>query len=140
MPSSEDGEKKTEIQGYEINLRMRSLVLVLVAVALHGAESFFLQSAFIPSIRGISQLQNQQRLTKHHVQNRGKSCSLVQVRCQSESISGGETTSVNPALNDEILLLMALKQLKKDELPSGSKVLVFGRPYPTQSYKIAIDP
>ncbi len=55
---------------------------------------------------------------------------LFGLKCQSDSVAGEQTK-----MTDEMMLLMALKQLKQNELPEGSKVLVFGEPHNSKSHR-----
>lgn len=98
---------------------MRGQALFLLAAAcFQYVDGFFFQSNFLPTLGGKSKLLCQQR-------HKRDGYILSNVKCQSESVSG-EASGLPTALNEEMVLLMALKQLKKDELSAGSKILVFG--------------
>jgi hypothetical protein len=103
---------------------MRNLFILFACCAmLPSLECFSLQASLIPSNRGNSQTFSSQRprfslsATQSFRLSRRQQA-LSGLKCQSDS--------VDTKLTDEMVLLMALKQLKQNELPEGSKVLVFG--------------
>jgi hypothetical protein len=103
---------------------MRNLLILFACYAiLPSVECFSLQASFVPAVRGSQSFSSRRPLlsvTKNYRFSRHQQA-LSGLKSQSDSVVGGETK-----VTDEMMLLMALKQLKQNELPEGSKVLVFG--------------
>ena len=106
----------------------REVLICAFLCVFNIANGFSLRTSFVPAVRG-GQVSLQRGPARSIVSlPQRKSGFLPYLSCQLEPVTGGDTSdsASGISLNEEALLLIALKQLKKNELPAGSKVLVCG--------------